>query len=118
MLKVKDFKKHVQQLIEGELGERVNREKAWLIYKKLFWGTVKYLLDQIPNSSVGQQSASASSKDVANNKLAIPGIGTFELGISPPKFKYSPSKVIITAIKKRSGSNVTIKNSHARKVFR
>lgn len=80
------FKKHLQTIIQDNIGGKVGKETAWNIFKDIMEGTARFATE--------------------NQKLSLAGVGRFEVKKAKPKgkkldegwefsprFRYYPSSV-------------------------
>lgn len=103
------FKEHLQKILYQTIGVKVSKEKAWILFKNLQFGTVDFVLHQedrrLPLAGVGtyevQETKPRGSKaglDKDGNKVE-----GAEAWPCVPKFKYHSSSVVDAIVEKAYG---------------
>lgn len=104
MSKVDYFKRHVQLILEDELGVSVSQQKAWDIYKQITKGLVEFTVKsgdhELSISGIGKYRIHHSEPRGVKAGLdkdgkKIPGAKVWEY---VPRFKYTPSTAIMNFI--------------------
>lgn len=104
MSKVDHFKRHVQLILEDELGVTVSQQKAWDIYKQITKGLVEFTVKsgdhELSIAGIGKYRIHHSEPrglkaGLDKNGNKIPGAKVWEY---VPRFKYTPSTAITNFI--------------------